>query len=332
MSETPKLHDEISTCKGEKSIILGNGFGLSYDDASGGNNFNWNTLLDLCNIEQNTPIYKLLEQCNFDFELAHQKLNNAVDVISKYDSENKLNSVLQEQVQYLRDRLIIAVAKSHPFSFSRQSDEEGEESEKINKMVKTCRGFLSQFDCVFSLNYDLLLYWVRCFGNPLGMDSFKKVEDELVFSRDENASYLFPHGALFLYRDGMSAVKSKTTMSYPILRRVQDNIASGIFPMCISEGTGEQKLEAIKSNSYLRFAYEQIKKCEGTIFTFGCSFQDKKDDHIIKAMLLSQATKIVIGFRYNEATFYRLKGIFAQPELQTTKEIVLADIEGTVLW
>jgi hypothetical protein len=39
MFKTPKLHDEISTCKGKKSIILGNGFGLSYDVASGENNF-----------------------------------------------------------------------------------------------------------------------------------------------------------------------------------------------------------------------------------------------------------------------------------------------------
>jgi len=269
MSKTPKLHDEISTCKGEKSIILGNGFGRSYDVASGEDNFSWTNLLGLCDIiDRNAPVYKLLEQCHFDFELAHQKLNNAIDVISEYDSENELISRLQEQVQYLRSQLIIAVGNSHPSSFRRQSGEKGKEAEKIEKMVTTCRNFLNQFDCVFSLNYDLLLYWVRCFRSSLGRDSFEKVEDELVFSPDENASYLFPHGALFLYRNGMSAVKSGT----PILKKVQSNIENGIFPMCISEGTGEQKLEAIKSNSYLLFAYERIKKCKGTIFTFGCSF------------------------------------------------------------
>ncbi len=211
MSEIAKLHDEISICKGEKSIILGNGFGLSYDIASGGDNFKWTTLLDLCDIEQNTHIYKLLEQCNFDFELAHQKLNNVVDVISEYDPKNELISRFQEQVQYLKDQLIKAVAKSHPSSFRRQSGEKGKEDEKIEKMVTTCRNFLNQFDCFFSLNYDLLLYWVRCFRSSLGRDSFKKIEGKLVFSRDEEASYLFPHGALFLYRDGRSAVKSSTT-------------------------------------------------------------------------------------------------------------------------
>jgi hypothetical protein len=125
----------------------------------------------------------LLEQCNFDFELAHQKLNNAVDVISEYDSENELISRFQEQVQYLRNQLITAVAKSHPSSFSRQSGGEGEEVKKIKSMVKTCRSFLSQFDYIFSLNYDLLLYWVRCFEESfLGRDSFEKLEDELMFS------------------------------------------------------------------------------------------------------------------------------------------------------
>jgi hypothetical protein len=335
MPERVKLHDEISTCTGDKSIVLGNGFGLSYDVASGGNNFKWTTLLDLCDIDQNTPIYKLLEQCNFDFELAHQKLNNAVDVISKYDPNNTLTSTLQEQVQYLKDQLIKAVASSHPYSFSRQSSEEGDEAERINKMVKTCRNFLSEFDCIFSLNYDLLLYWVRCFGgDSLGRDSFKRIGDKLCFSHDENANFLFPHGALFLYRNGASAVKSDTSMSSPILKRVQSSIENGNFPMCISEGTGKQKLEAIKSNSYLSFAYERIKECEGTIFTFGCSFQDEKDDHIITALLQSRATKIVIGFRYNEAAFYRLHHIFTRllDDLKTKKEIVLADIEGTLLW
>ena len=335
MPETVKLHDEIATCTGEKSIVLGNGFGLSYDVASGENNFKWTTLLDLCDIDQNTPIYKLLEQCNFDFELAHQKLNNAFDVISKYDPKNALTSTLQEQVQYLKNQLISAVARSHPHSFSRQSSEEGDEAEKINKMVKTCRIFLGQFEYVFSLNYDLLLYWVRCFGGDyLGRDSFEKIGDELGFSPDENANFLFPHGALFLYRNGASVVKLRTTMSNPILKRVQSSIQNGDFPMCISEGTGKQKLEAIKSNSYLSFAYQRIKKCKGTIFTFGCSFQDGKEDHIITALLQSRATKIVIGFRYNEEAFYRLNHIFArlQAELKTNKEIVLADIEGTLLW
>jgi len=51
-------------------------------------------------------------------------------------------------------------------------------------------------------------------------------------------------------------------------------------------------------------------------------------------MLLSQATKIVIGFRHDETAFYRLNHIFTQlqSELKTTNEIMLADIEGTVLW
>ena len=296
--------------------------------------FSWDTLLDLCEIERGSNIHTLLSECNFDFELVHQKLNNAISILIKYSPKSNLIPMLEDQVQYLRDQLIIAVARSHPCSFNMDfTTDQG----KLKKgRIEECRKFLRRFSNVFSLNYDLLLYWVRCFDNDhLGRDSFGKEDGELVFIPDEDANYFFPHGALFLFREGVSAIKSRSSMGSPILARVEEKIRNGQFPMCISEGSGSQKLEAIKSNSYLLFSYERIKECEGTVFTFGCSFYKEKDSHIIQALLRSPAKKLVVG-EYNptEESFHRLSHEFsiAKQELGIQKEVVIADTSGVMIW
>ncbi|EGQ7791350.1 TPA: DUF4917 family protein [Vibrio cholerae] len=329
-----KFHKELERCDGEKAVILGNGFGIAYDIAAEEDNFNWNTLLDLCEIEEGSQLHRMLAESFYDFELVHQKLNNAIDVIALYDPKSDLTSELQSQIQHLREQLVIAVSNSHPSAFTTDCSPKKERQRK--KRVEKCRTFLGNFDNVFSLNYDLLLYWVRCFENKhLGKDSFSRFDDELVFSPDENANFFFPHGSLFLYRDGVGATKSRSSRANPILARLERNIENGVFPMCVSEGTGEQKLEAIKNNYYLHYAYNRIKECEGTIFTFGCSFLDSKDDHIIKAMLQSPAAKIVVGeFKPSKKNYHRLELAFehCQAQLKTKKEIIIADTEGVEVW
>ncbi|HBO9634778.1 TPA: DUF4917 family protein [Pseudomonas aeruginosa] len=328
------FNKEIKECTGEKSIILGNGFGISYDIAVDEENFNWSTLLDLCEIKEGSTIHCLLSECHYDFELAHQKINNAIEVISLYEPQSELAQELKSQIQYLREQLVVAVSNSHPSAFTTNCTPE--ETVNRKRRIEKCRGFLSNFKNVFSLNYDLLLYWVRCFENSyLGGDSFDKLDDELVFVPDDDANFFFPHGALFLYRDGVGATKSRSSKGNPILARLENNIRNGIFPMCISEGAGTQKLEAIKSNYYLHYSYNRIKECTGSIFTFGCSFLDSKDDHIIKAMLQSPADRIIVGeFKPSKMNYHRLELAFehCQAQLKTKKEIVIADTHGVEVW
>lgn len=331
-----EFHKELENCTNEKTLILGNGFGLSYDKAFGGNHFSWHTLLELCEIKKDSPLYELLKNCNLDFERVHQKLKNAIDILSNYSPDNELIPQLEGEIQVLRNQLITAVRKSHPKSFNKV-DFNTEKGKEKKQKIEACRNFLKQFSFVFSLNYDLLLYWLRCFdGKYLGQDSFNTENDKLVFSPDKDANYLFPHGALFLFRYGFSAMKLKNTGDQnSILNQVKDNIGNGNFPMCISEGTGDQKLDAIKSNSYLLFAYEKLKECQGTIFTFGCSFQDKKDSHIIEAILRSPSTKVVVGVHtLDEVNCPRLQHEFAKSakELNIQKNIVIADTSTVNIW
>ena len=323
--------DVLESCDNEKHIVLGNGFGLSYDAAFGENKFSWHTLLELCEIEESSNLHSLLEDCSFDFELAHQKINSAIEVVSKYSDDQSLIESLQGQVQELREQLIIAVSNSHPDSFVNINPFDDSE-EKIRK----CRDFISIFEKKFSLNYDLLLYWIRCYERPiLGKDSFGRIDGDLIFKEDDDADYFFPHGALFLTRDGISAIKTSSSSHNPILARTEQKIRSGHFPMCVSEGTGQQKKKTIMNNEYLRFCYQALEQCEGTIFTFGCSFLGGKDDHIIEAMIKSPADKIVVG-EYNptEETYHRLMHEFTRVKglLRLEKEVVVANTATMEIW
>ena len=325
----------LDECEDDKSLLLGNGFGISFDVAMNEDNFNWNSLLDLCDIEEGTELYHLLVDNRFDFELVHQKINSSLDVLDLYAPLSPLQQHLRTQVQYLREQLIIAVSRSHPSSFSQPRRGFGARA-NLNRRINNCREFLSQFNTIYSLNYDLLLYWVRCHRNQnIGRDSFTRLDGELVFSPDNNANYFFPHGSLFLYRDGVTATKSGSSERNPILARLETNITNVKFPMCISEGTGEQKLREIKKNYYLLYAYNRIKESRGSIFTFGCSFLDGKDSHIIEAMCLSNADRIVVGeFNPSLVTEHRLNHEFAlvQERLGTNKQVIIANTYGAQIW
>lgn len=324
----------LNECKDDKSIILGNGFGISFDAAMGQDNFNWNSLLDLCDIPDGSELHQVLSENQFDFELVHQKLNNAIDILILYDPTSPLIRQLEQQIQYLREQLIVAVGASHPPSFVHPRTEA--ERSQLDERVLNCRTFLSRFDNVFSLNYDLLLYWVRCHqGRNLGKDSFTRLYSDLVFSPDDNANFFFPHGSLFIYRDGVSAIKSGSSRANPILARLESNIHQGKFPMCISEGTGLQKFKEIKKNHYLLYSYNKIKESTGTIFTFGCSFLDGKDSHIIEAMCRSNVTRIIVGeYKPDAVARHRLGHEFArvQAELGTNINVVIADSAGAEIW
>ncbi|EPS0664204.1 DUF4917 family protein [Vibrio parahaemolyticus] len=318
----------------QKSLLLGNGFGQSYDFAFGYECFSWNNLLALCHIEEDSPISELLKSCNLDFELAHQKLNNAISVMKTYGASEESLSMLEDEICYLKEQLVVAVSNSHPTSFNFLEDR------TLIKKIRNCRDFLQSFDEIYSLNYDLLLYWLRCFEYPyIGRDSFTSIEpdEDHIFSIDDKANVYFPHGALFIYRRGCSASKIRSFKEAPILSVVSENIRNGRLPMCVSEGTGEQKKAVINNNEYLSFCYNRLATLSGELFTFGCSFLDGKDDHIIEAILRSNVTRVVVGdYNANEDSALRLHHQFSsvrsKKRLSRLVKVEIADTSKAKLW
>jgi hypothetical protein len=317
----------------KKNIIIGNGFGISFDRAFGKECFSWKNLLDLCEIGTDSPLYRLLHECNLDFELAHQKLNNAISVFREYSEPEEKISFFLQQIDFLREQLVVAVSSSHPNSFVNVSSED-------ERKIVNCRRFLKQFNEIYSLNYDLLLYWLRCYKQSyIGRDSFcnSSEHSDLVFSPDDDSNFLFPHGALFLNRNGISATKVRSSQYDPILAVVECNISDGVFPMIVSEGTGAQKQEVIKGNKYLDYCFSRLQQVEGTVFTFGCSFMEGKDEHIIQQLLRSPADKIVIGeYKPDRAKALRLLNEFEQVQNKQGERrrvpVFIADTSEVKIW
>ena len=149
------FREELESCEGEKSLVLGNGFGISYDIAAGTDSFCWNSLADLCDFDEGSPLLELLGECNFDFEIVHQKINSAISVVRKYEHKNDLSEKLLREIQILRDQLVSAVAESHPPSLNR--DCTTEERHDIARMVSNCRGWaVSNSKCNTRFNERLM--------------------------------------------------------------------------------------------------------------------------------------------------------------------------------
>ncbi|GAA0846324.1 hypothetical protein GCM10009113_20850 [Marinobacter szutsaonensis] len=71
------------------------------------------------------------------------------------------------------------------------------------------------------------------------------------------------------------------------------------------------------------------------MFTYGASFSEGKDSHIIEALIQSPATRIIVGeFKPSEGDKYRLLHEFskAMEVLNKRKEVVVADTSSIDIW
>lgn len=326
---------EINNSKSDKFLILGNGFCRSYDIELGKNYYHWDSLIESSNIEKGTVLYKLLEQVNFDFELAQKYINSAISVNEIHNIPKSAYTDLVKNSLLLKTELIQAVSNSHPPSLITKVKSHGSDAD-MKKRVNSCRKFLNHFSKIFSLNYDLLLYWIRCYeNNYYRTDGFKNNYGKLTFNEDEDPDFLFPHGALFIHRNTFTADKLRSSDKYPILKRVNDNISKNKYPLFISEGTGDEKLKSINNNVYLKYSYEKIMDSQGDIFTLGCSFLEGKDDHIIDAIFSSKAKRVIVGdFEFNEASVARFSSIFEKSKQDNSSniEIIIADSSELNIW
>ncbi|MCS5558815.1 MAG: hypothetical protein NZ738_05400, partial [Oceanospirillaceae bacterium] len=92
-----------------------------------------------------------------------------------------------------------------------------------------------------------------------------------------------------------------------------------------------------RGNEYLTYCFERLQQTEGTVFTFGCSFMDQKDEHIIKQLLRSPAEKIVVGeYAPDRAKAIRLLNEFEQVQKKQGGRrrvpVYIADTSGVNVW
>ena len=191
--------------------------------------------------------------------------------------------------------MVRAISGSHPDLLSEISDES----------YKACRRFLSKFKRIFTLNYDLLLYWAvmqkELEPDVQSDDGFRNPEDEqeeyvtweVENSYNQNIYYL--HGALHLFDAGVELQKytwSKTGVR--LTEQTRMALDDGKYPLFVAEGKSEEKLEKIKHNGYLAQAFESFSRISGALFIFGNSLSPN-DDHFLKLIEKGRITQLCVS-------------------------------------
>lgn len=147
---------------------------------------------------------------------------------------------------------------------------------------------LSRYSHVFSVNYDLIIYWSMMawlhkhqfkdffFGKPFDLG------DTDVTANSTSVYWL--HGGLHLYRTTWGeTIKREAQPGANLLELFATKMSQGAVPLFVSEGDAEDKLRVILSSDYLSFCYRSFAEYTAPLVVFGLSLSDP-DDHLVKRM------------------------------------------------
>lgn len=274
--------DLSSEARAKKNhVLLGNGFSRACKDEI----FSYGSLYETAEFEQYSDVLKkvFLKLDTTDFEVIMKALENSSLVTEVYEAKNtSLISRLKDDAESLRKLLVQTLTQHHPEKPDEISDSE----------YQCCLKFLSNFENIYTLNYDMLLYWTLMKATPLRDDGFRDPfagepqdyfeEDYVVWENDTHAQDTFYlHGALHLFMGESNLQKycwSRTGVR--LLEQIDVALKSGRFPLVVAEGETEQKQAKIQRSNYLGHGFRSLASKHGNLFIFGHSLADN-DQHIL---------------------------------------------------
>jgi Domain of unknown function (DUF4917) len=284
-------------------LLLGNGFSVAYDSKSFSYNALHNFVSNLKDDDDLSKIFEVIETRNF--EVIMQYLDHFSVLIAAFGGDPALKKRVNAASTKLKNGLLEAVKALHPEHVFKVPEEQS----------KACAGFLKTFlntnGHLYSTNYDLLLYWVlmrngivghvdgcgRELENDTGqpMKPEDQIWSELMWgkSRDsQNVFYL--HGAFQFFDNGVAVLKEEYDAFNFLLEKIGGRMKKGQYPIFLTAGDGQQKLQHITHNQYLTFSYDSLCRVKGSLVTFGFGF-GPYDEHIVDA--INRAAKQPIADR-----------------------------------
>lgn len=275
-------------------LLLGNGFSIALKPDI----FSYSSLFDKADFSS-TPevveVFKAIESS--DFELAVRTLEEAAVVIPCYLAEtDTIKTKMLEHAKHIKNVLVGTIAGNHP-------SRPGEISED---QYKSCGSFLNNFlsakGRIYSLNYDILLYWVLMHTELKCTDGFGNDEDdpdaEFVcwndsHGGDNNVYYL--HGALHLFDAGHQLRKyTWIRTAEPLIEQARRAISQNAFPLFVSEGSSAKKMAKIRHHGYLQSALKSFSRIQGSLFIHGLSLSPN-DEHILKRIEKGKVEKVFVS-------------------------------------
>lgn len=294
--------EEIENIFKGGALLLGNGASMAVDSR-----FGYASLIDYA--QSRDLMHKDVQSLfNFfrtnDFELILRLVWQSTNI-------NKALSITDYKTKHaykhVRNCLIDTVRNIHPAY------------QEVSDQIPQIYYFIREFSTVLSLNYDLILYWAAMYGQSENDSS--EVKDCFIygiFDEDwrrlrEPMSYLnkttlifYPHGSLVLCRDKIESERKI------VIKNDSQNLLESILskwnseqyvPLFVSEGTVEQKVNAIKSSSYLNTIYrEVITDLERKLVIYGWNIGEQ-DMHILNKMKQSSVNEVAVSVYNNDQNY-----------------------------
>lgn len=313
----------------KRHLLLGNGFSIALFP----HRFTYGSLLDSVDFTA-YPQAKLAFEAlaTTDFEVVIQALRQAVTLLPIYGGDPGVHTLMEQHAEALKELLVQAIAGKHP---ERPSD-------VTEEQYGACRRFLAHFagnsrdlrprggkdlrGSLFSVNYDLLLYWTLLHDEIRIIDPAHPTQWHLEVSEpldhndgflppddDPDAEYVtwdgeesfkqsifFLHGALHLFDHGSELQKKcwERSGGIPLIDQIRAALNESRFPLFVSEGSSEGKLDRIRHSAYLHKGLRSFRaNCDvkGTsLFVFGHSFADK-DAHILDQIRKGKCSHLFVS-------------------------------------
>lgn len=226
-----------------------------------------------------------------DFELVLRRLWHAKVVNQKLEIPS---GPVEEAYRQVRTALISTVRKVHI------SHEDAKPS------LTPIYRFMSGFETVVSLNYDLLVYWALmqgmneypgrfkdCFYNRQFLENWEEWREPI----GRTTLVFYPHGNLSLCR-GIDQQESKLSAApgQDLLTKILAVWERGArVPLFVCEGTAEHKLKSIGTSAYLQRVYSEVLPKLGeslVIYGWGMGEQEK---HILQKLRHARCRRVAVS-------------------------------------
>jgi hypothetical protein len=299
---TTSFDDALKQSNPVKSLLVGNGFSI----AQAGGQFSYASLLDKSGLQPNSAIMNVFTTLHsVDFERVMEALQAAAQIEEAYGNVDRA-TLFRTDASAVREALIHAVREVHPgISFDIPQEQRDH-----------CGKFLRNFTNVFTINYDLLLYWVILkMGGYVFTDGFGLGGESggfRTFSEGGKCNTYYLHGALHLFLGAKRDTLKRIVTTGTIINDISDTIRNrSQLPLFVSEGTSVEKMARINSVPYLRYCYDKLKTLQGSLFIFGHAIAEN-DYHLYDAIFASDIDKLFVCVYRPDENLQNVKERLAQ--------------------
>ena len=337
MQELLTFQDALDCTPGNRHLLLGNGFSR----ACRNDLFAYDALFVTAKDHLHPRVMNAFKALNTtDFEKVMRALQEAEFLLKAYSPKDSgLASQLRYDAASLRTILANVIASNHP----ERSDE------ILDSQFRSCRVFLNNFQRTYTLNYDLLLYWALMKDDIDDLhlksdDGFRQPEDgpaEYV-AWDMNApgqqNIFYMHGALHVFDAGAEIQKyTWSNTGIALIDQIREALETGRYPLYVTEGTSQSKLERIMHSSYLSRGYRSLSQIAGSLFIYGHSLHIN-DEHVLKCIRASKVKDVYVSIfgdphsEENQQVMNRAQSLTSARRGQPDRPIVFYDAASASAW